>query len=305
MTGQFGETTDKITAKQKESFYDKFDKKFDKSKKPFIPANGHAPWCNLFVGKADTGKSGIALSAIKYLKINKSQEVHLIDLDEGNQENLFEYWLGEYESGIIQYYNPSDDNWVVDKGKKGAHIDYDGVLEDLKEYALWLNQRWKDRNIQLVIFDGLSLIKNFVEYTRKNEKNMDVTGDVKFNFWRIRNIDFLEMLKLYKRLPVHKIFIGGDDFDTEKNLKQDGTQKALYVNTDSVVSQKYLFTKVSIGGKIKFKVEVKKARQNLNSQGATVEFAEVSENAPEGTPYKWEPEKVLDLNKPIRTEDKK
>ena len=100
----------------------------------------------------------------------------------------------------------------------------------------------------------------------KLDKHMDIAGDPKRKYWRIRNVDFLEILELYKSIPeVDVIFIGNEEF-----ADPDNEGKALFRDTNDLVSQKVYFEKEEGQDKINFYARIEKSRQNFRNVGRRV-----------------------------------
>lgn len=289
MAGKFGSSKKKTEEEQKKEQKNKIMTRF--MAEPVVPASGRAPLCALFVGHAGTGKSAVANSFVSTLKDN--EVILYLDIDKGNMENVLTYHLADYTSGKINLQNI--DVWTRGSGRRKNQLDYDTMMDDLRDWALVVDDckgimtdGKRELTIKLIVFDGISKIKQYAEWQMKNEQNVGVAGTVETRYWRVRNEDFLTMLEIFKLTPVDTIFIGNADFN--QDVTNDEKYKAMYRNTDDLVSQKIEFAKEKVGKTTKFTATVKKCRQNLSLESQDRVWATVSDK--EET---FEPEKVREL----------
>ena len=253
-----------ITEEDKTSVMDRLTAKFTQPlvlpERSFLTA--------LFVGDNATGKSGTADAYIDLLK--PDEKIMFIDLDAGNEENL-QYWKDEIEQGKMIYDNPKV--WEVDpsKSNRQAYINYDATISYMRQVAMWLEEYHEELNIKAVIVDGLKVLSNYAEYQMKNEKNMDAAGDAKRKYWRVRNIDVLETMELFKVLPMDTIFIGNLSFN-----KPPADKGALDQDIDDMMSQKVLFKKVvEPEGGTNFVAKILKSRQSFEEKEREIVFATI------------------------------
>jgi hypothetical protein len=273
-----------------QKFRQKFQAKIESQRQ--ITAT-RAPICALLTGENSTGKSGSATDFVDYIGLKKDEHVLYIDLDVGNQENLYERHLKDYKSGKIVYVNPLVFSPSHDERRK-FRLNYDESMDAIRGWGNFVKEEGLENGIKLVILDGVSKMKSFAELQMKNEKNMDASGDPKRKYWRVRNIDFLEIMELYKTSPIDTVFIGKGDF-----AKPEQDQQAIDRDTNDLISQKLYLMKNEVGDgeKTEFIVKVLKSRQNLGIVNAEVKFAEVRKKK-DGYEYDWNSKILWDLLQP-------
>jgi len=293
--GIFTSCEDDIKEEDRRSAFDRIEKQFLTI--PDLPEEVNL--CALFTGDNGTGKSGVATSYLKFLE--EGETMIYIDLDAGDKDNLVQYWQEEVADGKLRYYYPIIWERVIENGKQ-ARINYDKSIEEMRLIAMWLLE--KDENdipyyikykVKAVVLDGISKLKSYAEYQMKNEVNIDRTGDPKHKYWRIRNIDFLETLELYKVVPIDTIFIGKEDFN-----KAPDEMAALDRDTNDLISQKLLFkTRKTEDGKTQFIARVLKSRQSFENREKEVVFAEIDPNNNKQRTW-WDATKVYELLRPTK-----
>jgi len=278
--GVFDKVTDDIE-EAKDDYFDKIDAQFNNKPKPL----GRTPLKMLFTGGSSTGKSSTALS---YLRFMKEDEIMMyIDLDAGATENISEYFSKEYESGQIQYFNPIEKN-KKGEGRREASFNYDQTMTNLRKLIGYVEQNWERQNIKIIVFDGLSILRQYSELQMKLDKHMDASGDPKRRYWRERNLDVLEPLKMIKMIPIDSIIIGGAEFcDFEKS------KQALYQNINDLVSQKVIFTMFDEDKTMKFFAKIAKSRQNFRNLGEEIQFAEL--DADRTLDFEWDSSEIIKL----------
>ncbi|MDP3012959.1 MAG: hypothetical protein Q8M92_01865 [Candidatus Subteraquimicrobiales bacterium] len=295
--GVFKKVEDNLVGSQKESIFDEIDKQFRAKPREI----GRASLCALFVGRPSTGKSGTALDYVRFLK--DDERLVVVDLDAGCEENISEYYDVESDAGKIQYFNPA--KWTKGEvGKKRVTLDYDATMEMIRAIGVYVGEHHEEFKIRAIILDGVSKLKQWAEYQMKLDKHMDISGDPKRKYWRIRNVDFLEILELYKSIiDVDTIFIGNDEFALEEN-----EVKALFRDTNDLVSQKVIFEKEETDSKIQFYARIDKSRQNFRNVGKRIEFAQL-DKVDEEKDYEWDSSNLIRLlqsdRKPILDEIEK
>jgi hypothetical protein len=293
--GIFTSQEDSIQEEDRESAFDRIEKQFLTI--PDLPVEAHL--CALFVGDNGVGKSGAATSYLKFLEDGEC--IVYVDLDAGDMDNLVQYWREEVANGKLRYYYPII--WENEtKDGKQARVNYDKSIEEMRLIAMWILQEdaegvpnYEKYNIKAVILDGISKLKGYAEYQMKNETNMDRTGDPMRKYWRIRNLDFLETLELYKVIPIDTIFVGREDFN-----KQPEKMGAIDRDTNDLVSQKLLFKveEDEITHKVEFKARVLKSRQSFENRERELTFASID---PEGEPRAcWEATRIYELLRPTK-----
>ena len=296
--GIFTSQEDSIQEEDRESAFDRIEKQFLTI--PDLPVEAHL--CALFVGDNGVGKSGAATSYLKFLKDDEC--IVYVDLDAGDMDNLVQYWREEVANGKLRYYYPII--WENEtKDGKQARVNYDKSIEEMRLIAMWILQEDKEGipnyekyNIKAVVLDGLSKLKGYAEYQMKNETNMDRTGDPMRKYWRIRNLDFLETLELYKVIPIDTIFVGREDFN-----KEPEKMGAIDRDTNDLVSQKLLFKvdKNEATGKVEFKARVLKSRQSFENRERELIFARID---PDAEPRAcWEATRIYELLRPTKHAD--
>jgi hypothetical protein len=223
----------------------------------------------LFVGDNATGKSGTADAYMDLL--DDDEKIFFIDLEAGNEENL-QYWKEEIDKGRMIYDNPKIWENDPERTERQAYINYDRTISYLRQVAMWLEKYHEELKIRAVVFDGLGVLKNYAEYQMKNEKNMDASGDAKLKYWRVRNIDVLETMELFKILPLDTIFIGNLAFN-----KAPEDKKAIDRDIDDMMSQKVLFKRVvdAEEGSVSFVARVLKSRQSFEDKEREIIFAKI------------------------------
>lgn len=296
MAGVFSSQKDSIPKEKRESIFDKVGAQLTK-KPEYVP--DHAPICALFSGEDGTGKSGTALQFIDEIDVEAGEKIILIDLDGGNLPGCLEYHREAYENGNIVLYDPME---FTDDMGDDVGMDYKATMKNIKAAGAWIRKNWEEQKIRVVILDGLSKLLKIAEYQMRVEKAIDVSGGVTQRYWVNRNKAFIDIVELYKSIPIDTIFIGHRDFNIAEG---DTDVSAIKKNTNDLVFQKVSFyTEETAEGKIKFKARIDKSKQNLLNKGAKVTFAEVDTND-KGKGYRWGPKEVLDLLKPAEKGDSK
>jgi hypothetical protein len=284
------EPAEKTVEKQQDELLEQIEKEMLGDIRP-LPKT--APWCALFCGENSTGKTGTALDFVQWAKLKKGETIFYMDAEEGAVEDIVQYHRKEYEKGFIRY--PEVKVWKEDD-KRGAVIDMDETLRKIKKYGYWLKKddKYKELGIRLIVLDGLSKIKEWAEYQMKNEKNIDITGDVKYKYWRERNQNVLQIIELFKSIPVHTIFIGREDFN-----KAGKDMVAIDRDVNDIMSQKIFFRRETTDRDVTFFAKSEKTRQSFMKQGKEIQFAEVDL---EQETYKWHGINVFDLLEPDKNE---
>ena len=296
--GIFTSQEDDIREEDRESAFAKIEKQFLSI--PDLPEEVNL--CALFVGDNGVGKSGAATTYLKFLK--EDECLVYVDLDAGDMDNLVQYWKEEVANGKLRYFYPIVWEQDTEDGKH-ARVNYDKSIERMRLIAMWLLEEdaegipnYKKHNVKAVILDGISKLKSYAEYQMKNETNMDRTGDPKRKYWRIRNVDFLETLELYKVIPIDTIFVGREDFN-----KKPEDMGAIDRDTNDLVSQKLLFKIVKETGKVEFKARVLKSRQSFEDREKEIVFATVDPEKEEGHRSCWDATRVYKLLRPSLLKD--
>ena len=278
--GVFDQTTDNIE-KAKDDYFDKIEAQFTSKPKPL----GRTPLNMLFTGASTTGKSSTALSCLRYMK--KNEVMMYIDLDVGTMENITEYYKKEYDRGQIVHFNPFVKN-KKGEGRRESSFNYDETMTNLRKLIAYADENWERLNIKFIVFDGLSGLREYAELQMKLDKNLDASGDPKRKYWRERNLDVLEPLKMLKMIPVDTIIIGGAEFcDFEKS------KQALYQNVNDLVSQKVIFELEDEDGTMSFFAKIVKSRQNFRSLGERIKFAEI--DADRSKDFVWDSSEIIKL----------
>jgi len=202
--------------------------------------------------------------------MKKDEVMMYIDLDAGAMENISEYFQQEYDNGQIRHFNPIEKN-KKGEGRRTASFNYDKTMENLRKLIAYAEENWKRHNIKVIVFDGLSVLREYSELQMKLDKNLDASGDPKRKYWRERNLDVLEPLKMLKMIPIDVIIIGGAEFCDFEKAKQ-----ALYQNINDLVSQKVIFRMEEDEDRnMTFYAKIAKSRQNVRSLGDEVQFATI------------------------------
>ena len=248
----------------KDEYLSKIEAQFSAPPEPL----GRTPLNMLFTGSSTTGKSSTALSYLRFMK--KNEVMMYIDLDAGAMENISEYFQQEYDNGQIRHFNPIEKN-KKGEGRRTASFNYDKTMENLRKLIAYAEENWKRHNIKVIVFDGLSVLREYSELQMKLDKNLDASGDPKRKYWRERNLDVLEPLKMLKMIPIDVIIIGGAEFCDFEKAKQ-----ALYQNINDLVSQKVIFRMEEDEDRnMTFYAKIAKSRQNVRSLGDEVQFATI------------------------------
>lgn len=266
------------------------------TKPTYIPPE--APMKALFYGADGTGKSGTALALLDYLDLDNGEKLVLVDLDAGNLPTILAYHREAYENGNLVLFDPTKWKEVIDGADKDVVLDYKGTMMRIKAAGIWIKENYQKHKIRAVILDGLSTLLKHAEYQMRIEKNIDVTGNVVFKYWVNRNKMFLEMIGLYKSIPLDIIFIGHEDFAVSENEKE---ATKIMKNTNDMMFQKVHFkVKETMDGKVQFVAKIDKSKQNILNKGREIVFGEVDTIDEETNEYLWEPTKVLELLRPAR-----
>jgi hypothetical protein len=233
------------------------------------PLPERAYLCSLFTGVSNTGKSGVAISFLSL--IEPDEKIFYLDLEIGAWENIIEYWEEEYNRDQI-IYEDLRECWEEDPSRENRKIyfNYDKAMEQLRRIAMWLDKYGEKMKIKMVALDGLGTFKDYIEWQMKLEKDIALDGDPSRKFWRERNKEFIETLKLYKALPMDMILIGSEIFN-----KPPGEQQSMDRQVNDLVSQKVVFEKDIIDGVTHLKARIKKSRQNVKSSEGEIDFAEI------------------------------
>lgn len=286
--GVFTSQRDTMSEEKKQSIFDKVGEKLTKNPE-YVPE--HAPIVALFSGEDGTGKSGTALQLVDEIDVEAGENIVLIDLDGGNYPVCLEYHHEAYEKDNIILYDPT----VMTDSRDDVTTDYKATMRNIKAAGAWIKEHWEEEKIRVVILDGMSKLLKFAEWQMRIEKSVDVSGGVTQRYWVNRNKAFLDIVELYKSIPVDTIFIGHTDF----NIKEgDKDVSAIKKNMNDLMFQKVSFTvEETADGKVKFWAKIDKSKQNLMNKGTKVCFAEV-DTTDKSKGYKWNPKVVLDLLKP-------
>lgn len=273
--------------KPKRSIFDKLE---DELFTPPEVIPDSAPICALFLGRDGTGKSGSALSILTDEDVKEGKRIVVLDLDNGNMDTILQYHREKYENGNIILLNPIV--WKENEDFSDIVIDYKETMKQIKAVGIIVQKQWEERKIKAIILDGLSKLLKFSEYQMRVEKSLDVSGGVSLKYWVNRNKSFLEMLELYKSLPIHKIYVGHENFD----IKVDAVDvSAILRDTNALMAQKVSFTvDEGIDDVTKFYAKIDKSKQDLRNKNAEICFAEVN-TSDRTSKFTWEPEKVLKL----------
>lgn len=281
--GVFDEQNDTITPGQKEDIFARIDAQFRAPPRKI----GRTSLCALFVGRPSTGKSGTALDYVRFM--NEDERIVVVDLDGGCEENISEYYEEESNKGMIEYFNPAEWN-KGEVGKKKVTLNYDATMDMIRAIGVYVKENHEEFKIKAIVLDGVSKLKQWCEYQMKLDKHMDIAGDPKRKYWRIRNTDFLEILELYKSIrDVDTFLIANEEFTLEEN-----EVKALFRDTNDLVSQKVIFEREETSDKIKFYAKIEKSRQNFRNVGQKVQFAELDKVNKEKA-YEWDSTALIEL----------
>lgn len=289
--GVFTEAKDVIQPKDKKSIYDQVAEEL--TRKPYIPKE--APIKCLFWGGDGTGKSGVALTLLDMINLEEGEKILVIDLDIGNMPASLSYHRKAYENGNLILWNPLEMKEEELAGERDFVTDYKLTMARVKAGAIWAKDNFEELKIRAVVLDGLSTLLKHSEWQMRLEKNLDVSGGVTQRYWVTRNKSFLEMLQLYKSIPLDVIFIGNSEFGVDVNDKE---ASKIYRNVNDLVFQKVSFkVEETVDGQVEFWGKIEKSKQNIKNRGRTVKFGEVDLNNEE-TDYYWDPRPLLNLMRP-------
>ena len=295
--GIFKTQEDSIKEEDRASIFDRIEAQFNTL--PDIPDDKPNPLCVLFTGEISTAKSGVATAYVAQLKDGEC--IVYVDLDAGDMDNILTYWREEYKEGKIKYFYPIV--WAEDSTQQRQHkISYQDSMNEMRALGMWVNENHEKYNIKAIILDGVSKLKSYAEYQMKNDKNMDVAGDPQRKYWRIRNVDFLEILELYKIIPIDTIFIGRENFN-----KAPADMQAIDRDTNDLISQKVVFKMDKIGDKVVYTAKILKSRHSMENRESETIFAQVNKDPEFNGDNRicWKPENVFELLRPpVEKEEK-
>lgn len=171
-----------------------------------IPTSKNTFCCSVF-GDESSGKTGVVMDYCATLP----KQTLFIDID--------------------LCCKPIKDNFHKDNKKILVPNMFKGVTSNIKNKEVFnpdllisrVNSfiRYVDNNsdkFSAIVFDGLSPYLTCCEKTMKMENNMTIEGGVTLNYWRRRDELFTETINLMKSIPIHKFFIGHEDFIKPKEL---------------------------------------------------------------------------------------
>jgi hypothetical protein len=293
----FRERNIEVPDEERKSIFEEVEQELIQ-KPTYVPPE--APMKALFYGADGTGKSGTALSLLDEIDKEKGEKIVLVDLDAGNFPSILAYHREAYENGNLILFDPTRWKEIEETDEKDVVLDYKTTMMRIKAVGIWVKDNYQKHKIRGVIVDGLSTLLKHAEYQMRIEKNIDVTGGVALKYWINRNKMFLEMIGLYKSIPLDTIYIGHEDFASSPTA--DGKQATkIMKNTNDMMFQKVHFrTKETPDGKVQFIAKIDKSKQNILNKGREVIFAEVDTTEENNTDYYWEPSKVLSLLRPAR-----
>lgn len=293
MPGVFKETVDVMEEEEKKSLFDIVEEEMFRLPE-YIPKE--APIKALFWGGDGTGKSGTAIEILETLNLEEGERLVVIDLDVGNEPSSLSYHREEYKRGNLVVWNPME--WKeVEKpdGSIVVELDYMTTMSRIKAAGIRIKQRHEKYKVRAVVLDGLSTLLKHAEWQMRIEKNLDVSGGVSQRYWVSRNKSFLEMLQLYKSIPLDVIFVGNANFGIDEN---DPDVSKIYLDVNDLMFQKVHFYVVETPeGIVEFWGKIEKSKQNLKNRGRKIKFAEVDLKNEEAD-YYWDPTKIIKLLRP-------
>ena len=284
----FKETKENIKEDVKESIFDRVEAELLK-KPTYLPKE--APIKALFYGGDGTGKSGTALGFVELIDIEADEKILVVDLDIGNEPACLSYHRDVYERGNLILWEPSEWKEIeLPDGGADVVMDYKKTMAKIKAVGIWVKKNWEQYKIRAVILDGLSTLLKHSEWQMRIEKNIDVSGGVTQRYWVTRNKTFLEMLQLYKSIPLDVVFIGNADFAVDPDDKDVAKIRR---DTNDLMFQKVGFrVEETPDGKVQFWAKIEKSKQNLKNKGKRIMFAEVDLKNEEAD-YYWDPSEVI------------
>lgn len=282
------------TEKPKKSIVELYEEKL--FKKPTKAPEGSL--CGLFLGEDSTGKSGVALSYLTKQDIKDGKKIVVVDLDSGNLPLIIGYHLEEYLNGNIVHEDPL--RWTEDENGRSV-VDYDQTIQEITNIGMTLQKTAKKHKVKLVVFDGLSTLRNHAEQKMREDNDLGSVINTKFDrvFYKERRKTFKEAIDLYKALPTDKIFIGLSEFIIPKVVDPERQPSALKVDINAAAFQRVRFrTEEDTKGNTKWLAKVDKNKLDLAKIGKEVCFAENKTDKKGNKVATWNPERVFDLLKP-------
>lgn len=267
-------------------------------KKPTEAPNGSL--CALFCGEDGSGKSGLALSYLTKEDVDAGDKIVVVDMDSGNLPLISAYHMDDYLKGAIIHYDPL--RWTEKDGRRSAP-DYDATIQEVTNVGMTLQKTCKKNQVKLVILDGLSELLKAAEMKMRDENGLDDIKNTSFDFkyYKERRKTFGDTLKLYKALPVDKIFISHSEFILPKNPNPEKPPSAVKVDANAMAFQRVRFrAEESSRGNEKYYALIDKNKSNMSSVGEEICFAENMVDKKGNRTYKWNPAPVFEALKPIR-----
>lgn len=291
--GVFSEQQDKIKNEDKKSLYDKVAEKLSVRADQIVPKE--APIKALFYGGDGVGKSGTALELLDMINIEEGECVLMVDLEAGNLPSIAAYHQDRLKD-LILWPDPVTYKEIQrPDGTPEIVVDYLETMSQIKAAALWAMKNKEKENIKAIVVDGLSTLLKFAEWQMKIDKNVDAGGGVAQRYWVIRNQAFIEMIQIYKTVPLDTIFVGNINFEIDPN---DKDVSKIYRDVNDLVFQKVKFTvEETPDGLIQFWAKIEKSKQNIKSRGKRIKYAEVDLKNEESD-YWWDARVVIDALRP-------
>lgn len=246
------------------------------------------PICAMLYGDDGTAKSGLALSCLTEEDIKNDKKLIVIDLDAGTVPLLMKYHKPAVQSGNIRHIDPII--WGIDPKTGKDVINYEATIDLINKIGNKIKETWKERNVKAVILDGGSKLLKYSEQQMRIEKALTPDGGVSPRYWIVRNKLFLELLELYKSIPVDKYFIMHEDFIPGRKIGEQ--LSGVKLHTNQMMHQKILCERIDTGPEVVFRATLHKSKANTANEGLMIPFSKVNKKE---KAYTWEPRKILEV----------
>jgi len=266
----FVEKNDRVTPDVKKSEYNKIKQKLMKKPEEMEETYIKA----LFIGRASTGKSAVAMDLLKFMNLEDREKLFVIDIEDGDQPNTITYHQDEYMNQNLIRYNPLEkDRKPLPEGGYLETTNYTKTVENILIAGQVIKDHLDAWKVKGIVIDGLATLLKLAEWKNPAENYLGADNKINGKYWTDRAQSFFEIMQFYKGIECDTIFVGNIDFETSA---LDKGQSKVYTEATDTVYQKVVFSTEELQDSYKrYYGKIEKSKQNIKSSGRRIKFSEV------------------------------
>lgn len=211
----------------------------------------------MVLGEDGTGKSGLVLHHIaEQLRKDKTATAMIIDLDQGVLP-LMDHYLDVSDRLIVR--DPAIGKIL--RTDNDIEIDWKGIMNEMVAIANFVAKNYETKNIKYFVLDGLSKLLEVAEDQMRVDRFLQLDGGANQAYWKLRKKYFFKVLNMMKTISIDSFFIGHNNF-----IMSDKSA-AVQVQTNAMMFQRIICSKVEINSEVKLQAKVTKSKLNPLKEG--------------------------------------